>query len=93
MLADRRPKRRDNTLLDALADAFVVDDLEVLVTSGFLDATEHGIVSVAAKPARTLRIIADDHSLSSAFTTLSQNYPNYLWHYISDSTPSPPLEN
>ncbi len=62
------PKRRDHTLLDAITDAFVVNDLQVLIPSGLFNASEHGIVSVAARLMRTLRIIATRHHKSSGIS-------------------------
>ena len=57
------PERRDDPLLDAITDAFVVNDLQVLVPSGLFDASEHGIVSVASRLKRALRIIAMQHQV------------------------------
>ena len=52
------PERRDDLLLDAITNAFVVNDLEILVSSGFFDASEHGMASIESRLTRTLRIIA-----------------------------------
>ncbi len=72
------PKRRDHTLLDAITDAFVVNDLQVLVPSGLFNAREHGIVSVAARPLRTLRIIAIHQAQSSGIATYLSGLPKHL---------------
>ena len=63
------PQRRDDPLLDMTINAFVVNDLQVLVPSGLFNAREHGMVSVMSRLKRTLRIIATVRDKSSLILT------------------------
>ena len=62
------PERRDHPLLDATINAFVVNDLQILVAFGLFDAREHGIVSVVSRLKRTLLIIAKRHAKLSGMS-------------------------